>query len=248
MDEIIKDELLKRFQNWLYKDQYSPDDVDLYIRSFVDIISSSYGRVQTLHKDSIDILWPRFKAIMDGYATNIFKGVLENKEEQNISFSKASSNRQRIASIEQASIFVESELKPKIPINSAEAKELRDIPGIGYVISSEIVAYRKRFGKFKDVDDLKKITTITSQLFNKIKPYIYINSNASSKESVSKNIFNSKKSLDFPDYLRMIINTKSNQIGKKDIESVTSTILEESTFQILKNHIGKVIDLMTIGI
>lgn len=47
-----------------------------------------------------------------------------------------------------------------ININTASVGRLQDIPGVGEVIATRIVKYRDEFGKFKDLNDLKKVKGI----------------------------------------------------------------------------------------
>jgi len=47
-----------------------------------------------------------------------------------------------------------------ININTASVDRLQDIPGVGEVIATRIVKYRDEFGRFKDLNDLKKVKGI----------------------------------------------------------------------------------------
>lgn len=60
----------------------------------------------------------------------------------------------------------------KININSALLDELKTHPYIRYVIAKTIIAYRDAHGPFATLDELKKINTITDELFHKIAPYL----------------------------------------------------------------------------
>ena len=46
------------------------------------------------------------------------------------------------------------ESRVRININTATAKELEALPGVGEVIAARIVAYREQTGPFRSVDDL----------------------------------------------------------------------------------------------
>jgi competence protein ComEA len=61
-----------------------------------------------------------------------------------------------------------------ININRATAKELDKLPGIGPVIASRIVEYRKLNGFFQSVDDLKKVQGIGASTLEKFKSKIRV--------------------------------------------------------------------------
>ncbi len=60
----------------------------------------------------------------------------------------------------------------KIPINEALPYQIMKHPYFSKKLAYRIVKYRKKYGKFQKVEDLKKIYGITDSLFLKIKPYI----------------------------------------------------------------------------
>ena len=61
-----------------------------------------------------------------------------------------------------------------ININRATAKELDKLPGIGPVIASRIVEYRKLNGFFQSIDDLKKVQGIGASTLEKFKSKIRV--------------------------------------------------------------------------
>ena len=61
-----------------------------------------------------------------------------------------------------------------VNINTANEAELEQLPGIGPSISSKIVEYRNKNGKFKNVEDIKNVTGIGDSKFEKIKDYIKV--------------------------------------------------------------------------
>lgn len=62
----------------------------------------------------------------------------------------------------------------KININSATAKELQGLPGIGEVTAERIIAFRTEKGKFRTVDDLLKVKGVGKKSLEKIRGLISI--------------------------------------------------------------------------
>jgi competence protein ComEA len=62
----------------------------------------------------------------------------------------------------------------KININTATVEDLDKLPGIGPALAQRIVDYRKAYGPFKKIDDLKNVTGIGDKLFEQIKNLITV--------------------------------------------------------------------------
>jgi len=60
----------------------------------------------------------------------------------------------------------------KININSASKDELKAHPYIKWPIANAIVEYRNQHGAYKAIEDLKKITLIDDNTFNKMEAYL----------------------------------------------------------------------------
>ena len=61
-----------------------------------------------------------------------------------------------------------------ININTADEKELQKIRGVGAVIASRIIEYRKSNGLFKSIDEIKKVRGIGEKTFEKMKDSITV--------------------------------------------------------------------------
>ena len=61
-----------------------------------------------------------------------------------------------------------------ININTASVNELCTLPGIGTSKANNIVNYRNSNGYFITIEDIKKVSGIGEELFNKIKAYICV--------------------------------------------------------------------------
>ena len=62
----------------------------------------------------------------------------------------------------------------KININTATKDELKSHPYIKWNIANTITAYRNEHGVFSTIEDIKKIMTITDEIYKKISPYLAI--------------------------------------------------------------------------
>lgn len=60
----------------------------------------------------------------------------------------------------------------KVNINTADEKELDKLPGIGPALAGRIIEYRTANGPFKDITDLKKVSGIGDNKFEKLKDRI----------------------------------------------------------------------------
>ena len=61
-----------------------------------------------------------------------------------------------------------------ININTADAKELEKIKGIGPALAERIIDYRTNNGAFKSIDEIKKVRGIGEKTFDKMKDQITV--------------------------------------------------------------------------
>lgn len=62
----------------------------------------------------------------------------------------------------------------KVNINTATQTELETLPGIGPSIASKIMSYRKENGKFKSIEEIKKVSGIGESKYANIKELIKV--------------------------------------------------------------------------
>ena len=62
----------------------------------------------------------------------------------------------------------------KLDINTANKKELKDLPGIGDILSQRIIDYREQYGCFLDIYEIMNIKGIGSGKFDGIKDLIVV--------------------------------------------------------------------------
>ena len=75
---------------------------------------------------------------------------------------------------EQVMVF---ESHKKININLCSISELRKHPYLSYNIANSIIVYRGKHGSYDKVDDIKQSVLVTDEVFEKIKPYLTVESN-----------------------------------------------------------------------
>jgi competence protein ComEA len=69
---------------------------------------------------------------------------------------------------------LETNLIKKININTAPKDEMKSHPYLKWNLANAIVEYRNQHGNFSSLEDLKKISLITTEVFDKIKFYLVL--------------------------------------------------------------------------
>ncbi len=72
-------------------------------------------------------------------------------------------------SLEEARVEAQTPLL--VNINTADAKELDELPEVGPSTAEKIVEYRRQNGKFKTVEELEEVPGIGPKTIEKIKPF-----------------------------------------------------------------------------
>lgn len=72
-------------------------------------------------------------------------------------------------------LTVNNPVVKQMNINTAALDELKSHPYLRYAIANAVVQYRTQHGNFAALSDLKKIMTITEEVFIKAAPYLKIN-------------------------------------------------------------------------
>jgi competence protein ComEA len=62
----------------------------------------------------------------------------------------------------------------KVNLNSASTQELDALPGIGPVLATRIVAWRKANGRFKTIEDLRQVSGVGDAKFADLRPLVRI--------------------------------------------------------------------------
>lgn len=66
----------------------------------------------------------------------------------------------------------------KLNLNSADAKQLVMLPGIGKAKAEAILKLKAQIGSFKKLDDILKVKGIGPKLFARLTPYIKLEGNS----------------------------------------------------------------------
>ena len=69
-------------------------------------------------------------------------------------------------------IVVGKQKNKLVSINAAQLEELMTLPGIGEALAERIIDYRRIYGSFNNLEELKNVNGIGENKYNKIKEYI----------------------------------------------------------------------------
>lgn len=129
-----------------------------------DIIDKAGGLESEANIRNINLAY----VIEDGmkiYIPKIDENIIEDTTEKHIT--KGNNNSEN-------SNKVKENKEKRININNATQKELETLPGIGPSIASKIIEYREENGKFKNIEELKKVNGIGENKFIKIMDFIKV--------------------------------------------------------------------------
>ena len=71
-------------------------------------------------------------------------------------------------------LFLATAAFARVNINSADAKELATLPGIGKAKAEAIIRYRQEKGNFKTIEDLIKVKGIGKKIIKKIEDEVTV--------------------------------------------------------------------------
>ena len=77
-----------------------------------------------------------------------------------------------LSEIENTVTATVSIVNGKVNINTADEKQLQDLPKIGETLSKRIIAYRQEHGNFEKIEDITNVSGIGNATFEAIADYI----------------------------------------------------------------------------
>ena len=85
---------------------------------------------------------------------------------------------------EKSNYATRNEIK-KVDINLADSTQYISLPGIGSKLSKRIIAFREKLGGFYSIDQVGETYFLPDSTFQKIKPYLVVNSKAIKKININ---------------------------------------------------------------
>jgi competence ComEA-like helix-hairpin-helix protein len=73
-----------------------------------------------------------------------------------------------------------------VNLNSATEAELMLLPGVGPSKAAAVLAFRKKYGAFKKVEDLSKVKGFSYKTLKKLKPYLALSGATTYKGKAKK--------------------------------------------------------------
>lgn len=98
----------------------------------------------------------------------------ESKNSQETTYINKNTEGIETTNIEKSNSNLANTTKEKVNINTATQTQLETLPGIGPSTAQKVINYRKENGKYKTIEDIKKVSGIGESKYNKIKELIKV--------------------------------------------------------------------------
>lgn len=99
---------------------------------------------------------------------------IENNNDNTEEYVKKDDQVNAINGSDDSSSNINNGKTSKININNATQTQLEELPGIGPSTALKIIQYREENGKFKSIEDIKKVSGIGESKYSKIKDLISV--------------------------------------------------------------------------
>ena len=71
----------------------------------------------------------------------------------------------------------------RVDLNRADSAELRQLPGIGPVLSEAIISWREEHGGFRTVEELQNVPGIGEKTLAGLRDYVYVGGESTDEDS-----------------------------------------------------------------
>lgn len=126
-----------------------------------------YAEIEQVFRERSRILEQKEEAILARYRP-------ASKVEEGVAAAIDTVGRDSLQTDTHGSVEDQSQIGPKININTAGASELQKLPGIGPAYAGRIIAYRQKNGPFSSYDELLEIKGIGKKRLEKLLPFIQL--------------------------------------------------------------------------
>ncbi len=129
---------------------------------------------------------------------------------------------------------------PNVEVNSADTALLKQLPGIGTVISGRIVKFRNKLGGFYKIEQLKEVYGLSAQTFSQIQQYLQINTTNITKIDIN---FAEYADLVKHPYINSAIANKILNYKKRNgfytsvDQLINNNVLSQDEYDKLKNYL-----------
>lgn len=127
-----------------------------------------------------------------------------------------------------------------IELNSVDTSELKKLPGIGDYFASKIIGYRNRLGGYHHKEQLLEVYHMRSELYDKILPYIHIDSSRIKKIQLNTVDYNTLNAHPYIDHkvANSIVKMRQQRGGFSKIgELKESKLITDSLFLKIKPYV-----------
>lgn len=134
-----------------------------------DAIEIAGGLTENANIESINLAY----TLEDGVKIHI-PTKEESKNSQETTYINKNTEGIETTNIEKSNSNSANTTKEKVNINTATQAQLETLPGIGPSTAQKIITYRKENGKYKTIEEIKKVSGIGESKYSKIKELIKV--------------------------------------------------------------------------
>ncbi len=127
----------------------------------------------------------------------------------------------------------------KIELNAADTLELKQLRGIGSVLSKRIINYRNSLGGFYSVEQLKEVYGISELLFEQIKEYVTVSEEGVKKFSLDKDSISVMSRHPYFKYKQVIVlvNHYRKEKSLKNSDVLNLKVISEKEWEKMRHYL-----------